>query len=62
MDDEREKSRMKEVANALASLVSSLNLRNEEMPIETYVIGLTISLQISYSPIVICVQVFLLDT
>ena len=34
MDDECEKSRMKEVANELASPLSSLNLGNEEMPIE----------------------------
>ena len=34
MDDEFEKSRMKEVANELASLISSLNLGNEGMPIE----------------------------
>jgi hypothetical protein len=28
---------MKEVGNELASLISSLNLRSEEMPIEKYV-------------------------
>ena len=37
MDDERDKSRMKEATNELASLVSSLNLGSEEMPIEEYV-------------------------
>jgi hypothetical protein len=35
--DEHEKSRMKDVANRLASLVSSLSLGREEMPIEEYV-------------------------
>ena len=35
--DEPEKSRMKEATNESASLVSSLNLGNEEMPIEEYV-------------------------
>ena len=37
MDDEREKLRMKEATNELASLISSLNLGSEEMPIEEYV-------------------------
>ena len=37
MDHEREKLRMKEVANELASLISSLNLGSKEMPIEEYV-------------------------
>ena len=37
MDDKCEKSRMKEVANELASLISSLNIGNEEMLIEKYV-------------------------
>ena len=37
MDDEREKLRIKEVKNELVSLISSLNLGNEEMPIEEYV-------------------------
>jgi hypothetical protein len=36
-DDEYGKSRMKEATNELASLMSSLNLNNEEMPIEEYV-------------------------
>ena len=34
IDGEHEKSRMKEVANELASLVSYLNLGSEEMPFE----------------------------
>ena len=34
MDDEREKSRMKEAANEIISLISSLKLGSEEMPIE----------------------------
>ena len=34
MDDDYGKSRMKEAANELASLISSLNLGSEEMPIE----------------------------
>jgi hypothetical protein len=33
----REKLRMKEATNELASLISSLNLRSEEMPIKEYV-------------------------
>ncbi len=37
MDDKREKLRMKEATNELASLISSLNLGSEEMPIEEYV-------------------------
>ena len=38
MDGEREKSRMKAVANELASLISSLDLGSEELlPIEKYV-------------------------
>jgi hypothetical protein len=37
MDDEIEKSWMKEVENELASLISSLNLGSEEMPVEEYV-------------------------
>jgi len=37
MDEEHEKSRMKDVANELANLISSLNLRSEEMLIEEYV-------------------------
>ena len=37
MDDEREKLRMKEAANDLASIVSSLNLGSEETTIEEYV-------------------------
>jgi hypothetical protein len=37
MDDECKKLRMKEATNELASLVSSLNLGSEEMPIEKYV-------------------------
>ena len=35
--DEHEKLRMNEVANELASLISSLNLGSEEMAIEEYV-------------------------
>ena len=37
VDDEHEKSRMKEVVNELASLISSLNFGSEEMRIEEYV-------------------------
>ena len=37
MEHEREKSRLKEATNGLASLVSSLNLQTESMPIEEYV-------------------------
>ena len=37
MDDECEKSRMKEATNELASLISSLNLESEEMLFEEYV-------------------------
>ena len=37
MDDEREKLRLKKVENELASLISSLNLGSEEMPVEEYV-------------------------
>ena len=37
MDGAREKSRMKEAANELASLISSLNLGNEESCIDEYV-------------------------
>ena len=37
MDREREKLRMKEATNELASLVSSLNIGSEEMPFEEYV-------------------------
>ena len=37
MDDECENERMKEATNELASLLSSLNLGSEEMPIEEYV-------------------------
>ena len=37
MDNECEKSRMKEATNELATLVSSLTLKSEEMPIEEYV-------------------------
>jgi hypothetical protein len=37
MDDEREKSRMKEATNESASLVSSLNLGSDERLIEEYV-------------------------
>jgi hypothetical protein len=37
MDDDCGKSRMKEVANELASLISSLNLGSEKMPIEEFV-------------------------
>ena len=37
MDDEREKSRMKETSNQMATLISSLNLGSEEMHIEEYV-------------------------
>ena len=36
MDDEREKLRMKDVSNEFASLISSLNLGSEEMPIKEY--------------------------
>ena len=36
-DDERGKLRMKEATIKLASLMSSLNLGSEEMPIEEYV-------------------------
>ena len=37
MDDECEKLGMKEATNELASLISSLNFKSEEMPIEEYV-------------------------
>ena len=37
MDDECDKSRMKEVANESASLISSLHLGSEEMLIEEHV-------------------------
>jgi hypothetical protein len=37
MDDEHEKSRMKEATNELANLISSLNIGSEEMLIEEYV-------------------------
>ena len=37
MDHECEKLRMKEATNELASLITSLNLGSEEMPIEEYV-------------------------
>ena len=37
MNHERGKLRMKEAINELASLISSLNLGSEEMPIEEYV-------------------------
>ena len=37
MDDECEKSKMKEITNESASLISFLNLKSEEMPIEEYV-------------------------
>ena len=37
MDDEREKSKMKEATNELASHVSFLNCGSEETPIEEYV-------------------------
>lgn len=37
MDDEHEKSRMKDVKIKLASLISSLNLGSEEMLVEEYV-------------------------
>jgi hypothetical protein len=37
MDGEHEKTRIKEAANELASLISFLNLGSEEMPIEEYV-------------------------
>jgi hypothetical protein len=37
MNDEREKFRMKEATNELASLISSLKLESEEMLIEEYV-------------------------
>ena len=37
MDDECQKLRMKEATNEMASLISSLNLRSEEMLIEEYV-------------------------
>ena len=36
MNDEREKSRIKETTNELASLISSLNPGSEEMLIEEY--------------------------
>ena len=36
MDDKREKLRMKEATNEMASLKSSLNLESDEMPIENY--------------------------
>ena len=39
MDDEHEKSRMKDVKNKLASLISSLNLGSEEMLVEEYVLA-----------------------
>ena len=34
MDDDRDKSRMKEAANELASVISSLNCGSEEMHIQ----------------------------
>ena len=37
MDDVRERSRMKEIANELAHLISSLNLGSEELRTEEYV-------------------------
>ena len=37
MGHEREKLRMKETTNELASFISTLNLGSEEMPIEEYV-------------------------
>ena len=37
MDDERKKSRLKEVENDLGSPISSLKLRSEEKFIEEYV-------------------------
>ena len=37
MDDELKKSRLKEVANDLASLISSFKLKSEEKSIEEYV-------------------------
>ena len=37
MDHEREKWRMKEQTHKLTSLISSLNLGSEDMPIEEYV-------------------------
>jgi hypothetical protein len=37
MDDECEKSRMKEATNEFASLISSLNLGSEDMHVEEYV-------------------------
>ena len=37
MDNECEKSRMKETTNELASPISSLNLGSEELPIAEYV-------------------------
>ena len=37
MDGEHEKTRMKEAANELVRLISSLNLGSEELPIEEYV-------------------------
>ena len=36
MDHECQNSRIKEATNDLASLISSLNLRSEEMPIDEY--------------------------
>ena len=37
MDGEREKLRMNEATNKLASFISSLNLGSEEVPIDEYV-------------------------
>jgi hypothetical protein len=37
MNDEHEKSRMKETTNELTSLISSLNLESEETLIDEYV-------------------------
>ena len=37
MDDECERLRMKEVANDMASLISSMNLESEEVLIKEYV-------------------------
>ena len=37
IDDEREKPRMKEATTGLASLISSMNLGSEEMPIKEHV-------------------------
>ena len=37
MNDKRKESRMKEATHESASLISSWNLGNEEMPIEEYV-------------------------